>query len=195
MGKLYTMSTSTYRYLGQLVSFDNRQEKEIDRRIENAWKSYWSMKGELPLCLKRKLVMCILPILTYGAQTWSLTESQKSRLKVCQRSMERSLLSIRLSDRIPTQHHYPVQDPGIVDVGNKSAKLKSNAPGQVGQHHHTLDPWGWKVTERETKKTLERRLGQLPLGLATNSDGQRKMEGYGGGLCPAVGQHRLIKKK
>ena len=84
--------------------------------------------------------MCILPILTYGAETWSLTESQKSRLKVCQRSMERSLLSIRLSDRIPTQHHYPVQDPGIVDLGNKSAKLKSNAPGQVGQHHHTLDP-------------------------------------------------------
>ncbi|XP_063361456.1 uncharacterized protein LOC134650431 [Cydia amplana] len=63
-----------YIYLGQLVSFSNRQDKEIERRVENAWKSYWSMKelmkGSLPLSLKRKLVdMCILPILTYGAQT------------------------------------------------------------------------------------------------------------------------------
>lgn len=59
---------------GQLASFENRQNKEIDRRIENAWKSYWSMKehmkGDLPLTLKRKLIdMCILPVLTYGAQT------------------------------------------------------------------------------------------------------------------------------
>nr|XP_049706068.1 uncharacterized protein LOC126056577 [Helicoverpa armigera] len=60
MSKTHTMTNSTkrreegdgqalhyvdeYIYLGQLVSFDNRQEKEIDRRIENAWKSYWSMK-------------------------------------------------------------------------------------------------------------------------------------------------------
>lgn len=64
-----------YINLGQIASFDNRQSKEIDRRIENAWKSFWSMKtlmkGDLPLTPKRKLIdMCILPILTYGAQTW-----------------------------------------------------------------------------------------------------------------------------
>ena len=38
-------------------------------RVENAWKSYWSMKslmkGDLPLSLKHNLIdMCILPILT-----------------------------------------------------------------------------------------------------------------------------------
>ncbi|XP_050561583.1 uncharacterized protein LOC126912619 [Spodoptera frugiperda] len=62
-----------YIYLGQLVSFQARQEREVARRTENAWKSYWSMrdlmKGNLPLALKRKLMdVCILPILTYGAQ-------------------------------------------------------------------------------------------------------------------------------
>ena len=48
-----------YIYLGQLVSFENRQEREMDRRIENAWKSYLSMKSfmkrDLPISLKRKL--------------------------------------------------------------------------------------------------------------------------------------------
>ncbi|XP_063382894.1 uncharacterized protein LOC134669316 [Cydia fagiglandana] len=76
-----------YIYLGQLVSFSNRQDKEVERRVQNAWKSYWSMKelmkGDLPMSLKRKLVdICILPVLTYGAQTWSLTEIQKSKLKI-----------------------------------------------------------------------------------------------------------------
>ncbi|XP_063383590.1 uncharacterized protein LOC134669904 [Cydia fagiglandana] len=94
-----------YIYLGQIASFENRQTIEVNRRIDNAWKSFWSMKallkGDLPLCLKRKLIdMCILPILTYGAQTWSLTEALKSKLKVCQRAMERSILGVRRTDRI-----------------------------------------------------------------------------------------------
>ncbi|XP_063362833.1 uncharacterized protein LOC134651663 [Cydia amplana] len=55
-------------------ALEARQGKEVDRRTENAWKSYWSMKhlmkGDLPLSLKRRLMdMCILPVLTYGAQT------------------------------------------------------------------------------------------------------------------------------
>lgn len=36
-----------YIYLNQLIFFKNRQDKEIKRRIHNAWKSYWSMKAFL----------------------------------------------------------------------------------------------------------------------------------------------------
>ncbi|CAG9133292.1 unnamed protein product [Plutella xylostella] len=123
-----------YIYLGQIASFENRQDKEIDRRIENAWKSFWSMKslmkGNLPLSLKRKLIdMCILPVLTYGAQTWSLTESQKSKLKVCQRAMERSILGVKRTDRIRnTDLRSKTQ---IADVGAKTAKLKWDWAGHV----------------------------------------------------------------
>ncbi|XP_061726224.1 uncharacterized protein LOC133531845 [Cydia pomonella] len=104
--RLYCLRTGILHPIhAQIASFDDRQSKEIDRRIENAWKSFWSMKalmkGNLPLTLKRKLVdMCILPILTYGAQSWSLTEAQKSRLKICQRAMERSILGVRRTDRV-----------------------------------------------------------------------------------------------
>ncbi|PZC78805.1 hypothetical protein B5X24_HaOG217131 [Helicoverpa armigera] len=133
------------------------------------------MKGELPLSLRKLVDMCILPILTYGAQTWSLTETQKSRLKVCQSSMERSLLNIRLSNRI--RNTIIQSQTGIVDVGNKSAKLKigratsvecTRTSGPTSPQSGSLRMEGEK---RETKVTLERRLRQLPLGLATNSDG------------------------
>ena len=39
--------------------------------------------------------MCILPVLTYFAQSWSLTEHQKSKLKICQRAMERSIIGAK----------------------------------------------------------------------------------------------------
>ena len=73
--------------------------------------------------MKRKLIdVCVLPILTYVAQTWSLTESQKFRLGVCQRAMERCILGVRIKDRIRnTTLRSKIR---IVDVGKKAARLK-----------------------------------------------------------------------
>ena len=56
------------------------------------------MKGDLPLRYKRRLMdMCILQNAN-GVQTCSLTNSQKSALKVYQRAMERSILDVKLMD-------------------------------------------------------------------------------------------------
>ncbi|PZC76493.1 hypothetical protein B5X24_HaOG204513 [Helicoverpa armigera] len=186
MSKTHTMTNSTkgnvevdgqalhyvdeYIYLGQLVSFDNRQEKEIDRRIENAWKSYWSMKhymkGDLPLSLKRKLVdMCILPVLTYGAQTWSLTECQKSSLKVCQRAMERSLLGIRRTDLVRNTDIR--SKTGVADVGHIKVELgrtrQPYASGKMGHYCHPVDTPGWTpqagrelIVQSETRKNYDK---------------------------------------
>lgn len=134
-----------YIYLGQVVSFQARQEKEITRRTENAWKSYWSMKelfkGDLPMSLKRRLMdMCILPILTYGAQTWSLTNTQKSDLKVCQRAMERSMLGIKLTDRV--RNTVLRSKTLIADVAQKAAQLKWDWAGHVCRMPSDL--WAYK---------------------------------------------------
>lgn len=97
-----------YFYLGQLISLIDSTSKEIDRRIGNAWKQYWALKEimknrETKICIKRKLFnTCILPILTYGCQTWAMTKSQNKRLETCQNTMERSMLGKKLSDRIRT---------------------------------------------------------------------------------------------
>lgn len=31
-------------YLGQLIAFENKMEKEINRRIGLAWKKYWTLR-------------------------------------------------------------------------------------------------------------------------------------------------------
>ncbi|GBP21612.1 Putative uncharacterized transposon-derived protein F52C9.6 [Eumeta japonica] len=62
-----------YIYLGKLTSFhSNRNENEVDRRVNLAWRKYWAqkeiLKGDYSLKMK-KIIMdsCILPTLTYSS--------------------------------------------------------------------------------------------------------------------------------
>lgn len=93
-------------YLGQSISFENRQSKEISRRIQNAWRAFWKLKQylltkDITIKAKKRLFeMCIMPILTYGSQTWSLTKAQSENLRVAQRAMERRILGISLKDKV-----------------------------------------------------------------------------------------------
>ncbi|PZC85214.1 hypothetical protein B5X24_HaOG202399 [Helicoverpa armigera] len=94
-----------YVYLGQLVSTTDCMKKEIERRVSNTWKRYWSLSEvmknqEMPIKAKRKVYnMCILPCLLYGCQTWALTEHLANKIKVCQNGMERSVIGVKIRDR------------------------------------------------------------------------------------------------
>lgn len=94
-----------YVYLGQLISTEGCMEKEIERRVTNTWKRYWSLSEvmknkDMPMKEKRKVYnMCILPCLLYGCQTWALTEHLANKIKVCQNSIERSTIGVKRKDR------------------------------------------------------------------------------------------------
>eukprot|EP00795_Rhopilema_esculentum_P016870 gene16870-8345_t len=80
--------------------------KEIDERVTSAWKRFGQYSTflrdqRMPMCLKRKIMnTVILPSMTYGAETWSLTNRQREKLAVTQRSMERSMLGVTRRDKI-----------------------------------------------------------------------------------------------
>ncbi len=58
------------------------------------------MNSNFPLSLKRKVYnQCILPVLTYGSETWRLTKELERKLRSAQRGMERRMLGITLRDR------------------------------------------------------------------------------------------------
>jgi hypothetical protein len=145
-----------YVYLGQVMSFKDRQELEIGRRIGNAWKGFWRYRdyllGNLPLILKRKIMDdCILPTLTYGSQTWSLTKIQEDRLAKTQRAMERKILGISLRDR---RRNVEIRKKtGIRDVGTMAKSLKWNWAGHLLRTRD--ERWSKSVTEwypRENKR-------------------------------------------
>ena len=94
-----------YIYLGQRVSLvDRNLDNEIRRRIKVGWQAFGRhstiMKGNLRICLKKKIFdQCILPTMTYAAETWTLSSKMEKKLAAAQHNMERSMLNITYKDR------------------------------------------------------------------------------------------------
>ena len=63
---------------------DKNQDKEIHRRISAGWTAFAkhpeNFKGNIGTCLKRQVYnLCVLPAMTYGAETWALTTQAKKQ--------------------------------------------------------------------------------------------------------------------
>ena len=72
----------SYVYLGQMVTKDQDQIQEMKRRIGQGWSAFCKLDNimrdkNVPMRLKRKVFNeCILPVMTYGCETWSLSNTQ-----------------------------------------------------------------------------------------------------------------------
>lgn len=95
-----------YVYLGKLVSFKkSRHSDDLHKRITASWGKFWSykeiLKSTLPIKLKTKILdSCILPCITYGCQSWIFNKHNRDKIAKCQRAMERSILNIKLKDKV-----------------------------------------------------------------------------------------------
>ncbi|KAG1651679.1 Transcriptional activator cubitus interruptus [Nymphon striatum] len=88
-----------YTYLGQLISIHRDWEPEVRQRVALCWQAFGRLnnvwRNKLPLCLKRKVYdQCILPVLTYGSETWAITDTLLRKLASAQHSMERRILAM-----------------------------------------------------------------------------------------------------
>ena len=81
-------NVESYIYLGQKYStrVNNKQDKNIQRRIAAGWTAFAKhrdsiFKGNIRSYLKRRVYnACVLPAMTYGAETWTLTTQAKTKL-------------------------------------------------------------------------------------------------------------------
>lgn len=127
----------TYIYLGKQLSFEkHRNEQEIERRVSNAWKKYWSykeiMKSDMPIKIKQTVMnTCILPSLTYASQTWKYTQQAQAKIRTCQRGMERSMLKIRKIQKIP--HTIIRKKTKVTDALIYCKKLKWRWAGHIAR--------------------------------------------------------------
>lgn len=137
-----------YVYLGQLISPKDNANREIERRIANGWKRYWSLREvmkdkNLQVNTKRKLFnICNLPVLTYGSQTWPITKNMMNKIATCQRAMERSMLGVKRRDRIGNITMEKDQHTGR-NLKNKKAKMEvvgthDQRKGQMEQNSYAM---------------------------------------------------------
>ena len=156
---------SEYIYLGQTISFTNRSDKEINRRITLTWKKFWSLafillNKKIAINLKRTIIdSCLLPTLIYGCQTWSLTAAQKLSITRCQRKIERKILNISLKDHIPSE--VIRSRTRIKDATKQAELLKWKWGGHVirqstNRWDYTTTTWypreGWRRQGRQHKR-------------------------------------------
>ena len=76
---------NTYIYLWQRVTKDHDQVQETKRRIEQGWRAFCKQDNmrdkHVPMRLKRKAFNeRILAVVTYGCETWLLSNTQLEKL-------------------------------------------------------------------------------------------------------------------
>jgi hypothetical protein len=126
-----------YIYLGKQISFDrNNNDHEIERRIKITWNKFWShkeiLKSTLPIKFKKQIMdSCLLPSLTYAAQTWKFTLKIRNKIKTCQRSMERSITNIKKTQKI--RHSIIRNKTNVIDAVTYAMKLKWKWAGHVAR--------------------------------------------------------------
>ena len=85
---------------------ENRRRQEVSRRIKTGWRVLGKYREifldrNLPMWLKRKVFhQCVLPTMTYGWQTWSLSKALVKKLEICKRVMKRKMVNVKLKRRI-----------------------------------------------------------------------------------------------
>ncbi|KAK2161719.1 hypothetical protein NP493_1564g00004 [Ridgeia piscesae] len=98
-------NVESYIYLGQRYrTRDKNQDKGIQRSTTAGWTAFAKHRdiftGNIEICLKRSVYnSCVLPAMTYSAETWAMNTQAKNKLAAAQTKMDRSMLNITYRDR------------------------------------------------------------------------------------------------
>ena len=102
--------------------------------------------------IKRKVFNeYILPVMTYGSETWALTNTAMDLLAVAQRKMERIMLRITLRDRKP--NNWIRDQTKVTDIITIIKKNKHRWAGHIARRNDNR--WTKRITEwtpREWKR-------------------------------------------
>ena len=139
---------SKYVYLGQEMKIGKEnQTNEINRRIRLGWAAYsrLSFVFQMKLSVQQKAQIfdqCILPVLTYGAETWVMTREILHKLQVAQRAIERKMVGVTLRDR--KTNKWLRNQSKVADISKRIAKLKWEWAGHVARKHNS---WCKRILE------------------------------------------------
>ena len=157
-----------YVSLGKTVSRDGDLMPEIKRCITLGWAAFNKVDNimrsrKASMQIKKKVFNeYVLPVMTYGSETWALTTAQMDALAVAQRKMERIMLGITLCDQ---RHNTWIrQQTGVTDITDHIRQSKHRWAGhvarlprqQVDHQSNILGSTEMVKTTRKTENKMER---------------------------------------
>ena len=140
---------NSYVYLGQELTMEHQNGRELARRKRAAWVSYASIaeaasnKKIDPDVRTNLYNSCVIPALLYGSETWSTTAADRQKLAVTQRAIERRMVGVKWTDRVSNEQlRAMTRVEDVVDLADKSKKRWA---GHLARR--TDDRWTRTVTE------------------------------------------------
>ena len=96
------------------------------------------------MCLKRKIFnQCIIPTMIYASETWTFTKHMKTRTKITQNAMERSMLGITRRDR--WKNEFIRSKTGVEDIITYMKKAEWRWAGHLARRAED-DRWSKRCT-------------------------------------------------
>ena len=137
-----------YVYLRQMVTKDHDQTQEMKRRIGQGWNAFCKLDimrdKNVPMKLKRKAFNeCVLSEMTFGCETWSLSNTQLEKLVTTQRKIERIMIGVTLKDRKST--NWVRKQSGVTDIIRNIRENKHKWSCHVARRHDNR--WTIRVTK------------------------------------------------
>jgi hypothetical protein len=101
----------SFAYLGCFVSRDQSPEKEIETRVAKASTAFNMLRNAVwyrkTISIEAKLRIfraCVIPVLLYGSEVWSLTVTQERRLNTFYMACIRTIIGVNLGDRMSNEN-------------------------------------------------------------------------------------------
>ena len=134
--------------------------KNLGERVPKAgWCCFGRYKDilcdrKLPMTLRRRMYnQCVLPTMTYGAETWSTTQDLEQKLITTQRAMERRMLGITIRDRVRNSEIR--SKTGVKDIMERIGEAKWRWAGHVASKNDNR--WTKRITEWQPRTGKRRR--------------------------------------
>ena len=140
---------NNYIYLSQMMTKDHNQEQELRCRIGLGWTAFGKLDSNMQnksISLRLKMKVhneCILPVITYRSETWSLNKTQLQKMVTTQYKMGQIMMGLRLCDRKSASWIH--LKTGIIDIMHQIHTNKHQWAGHVSQLKDNR--WTKHVTE------------------------------------------------
>ncbi|PIK46507.1 endonuclease-reverse transcriptase [Apostichopus japonicus] len=149
----------SYIYLGKRISLNNETPGEVNRRIQLAWVKFGKLSfifrdQDLPTSLKKQVFnQCIIPVLSYGAETWTTTTKLEKKLRVTESAMERIMIGVTRRDRVTNQNLR--EKTNVQDIIKEIKVKKWRWAGHLARQHDNR--WTKKITNWTPRIVSEER--------------------------------------
>ena len=139
---------------------ENQAREEVMIRIKAGWSFFARFKDilcdhgdrKLPMSLIRRMYdQCVIPTMTYGAETWTTTKQLEQELITAQRAIERRMLNITIRDKIRNTDTRKQTQVKHIMVKIKEAKMEMGRTSNAYRWQY-VDKKGNRMAAKEWQK-------------------------------------------